>query len=107
MSLLNGILAQVTENVDVQNMAAKIGITPEHAEQAIMALAKSHTQAGDTVENASQVTGLGSDVLQQVIAHIGGEGSLGQFASLIEGDAGQGILGQLSGLAGGLFGNKA
>jgi len=71
-----------------------------------MALAHSHTQAGDTVEGASAATGLGSDVLSQVVSHIGGEGSLGQFASLLQGEQAQGILGQLGGLASGLFGNK-
>ena len=107
MSLLDGILSQVTDNADVQNMAAKVGITPEQAESAIMALAQSHTQPGDTVEGAAASTGLGTDVLNQIVGHIGGEGSLGQFASLIQGEQGQGILGQLSSFAGGFFGNKA
>jgi hypothetical protein len=112
MSLLDSLLGQVNGNVDIQNMAAKVGITPEQAESAIMALAQSHTQPGDTVDSAAASTGLGSDVLNQIVGHIGGEGSLGQFASLLESDTGKGILGNLggtlSGLAGGLFGgNKA
>jgi len=106
MSLLDGILAQVNSNVDVQNMAAKIGITPDQAESAIMALARSHVEQGDTIENAAASTGLGSDVLNQIVGHIGGEGSLGEFANLLHGDAGQGILGKLGGLASGLFGSK-
>jgi hypothetical protein len=109
MSLLDGILAQVNSNADVQNLAAKVGITPEQAESAIMALAKSHTEPGDTVAGAAASTGLGSDVLGQIVGHIGGEGSLGQFATLINGAENSGILGQLGGLASSLFGggNKA
>lgn len=104
MSLLDGILAQVNGNADVQNLAAKVGITPEQAESAIMALAQSHTAPGDTVEGAAASTGLGSDVLNQIVGHIGGEGSLGQFATLINGADNSGILGKLGGLASGLFG---
>ena len=114
MSLLDSLLGQVNENADVKNLAAKVGITPEQAENAIMALAQSHTQPGDTVDGAAASTGLGSDVLSQIVGHIGGEGSLGEFASLLESDTGKSILGSLggtlSGLAGGLFGgseNKA
>ncbi len=109
MSLLDSILSQVNENADVKNMAAKVGITPEQAEAAIMSLAKQHTQPGDTVAGAAADTGLGTDVLSQIVGHIGGEGSLGQFASLVEGEGskdGGGILGQLTGLAGGLFGGS-
>jgi len=108
MSLLDGILSQVSGNADIQNLAAKVGITPEQAESAVMALAKSHTEPGDTVEGAAASTGLGSDVLSQIVGHIGGEGSLGQFATLINGAENSGILGQLGGLASSLFGgNKA
>jgi hypothetical protein len=74
-----------------------------------MALAQSHTAPGDTVEGAAASTGLGSDVLSQIVGHIGGEGSLGQFATLINGAENSGILGQLGGFASSLFGggNKA
>jgi len=68
MSLLDGILSQVSGNADIQNLAAKVGITPEQAESAVMALAKSHTDPGDTVEGAAASTGLGSDVLSQIVA---------------------------------------
>lgn len=110
MSLLDSILGQVTENVDIKNLAAKVGISPEQAENAITALAKQHTQPGDTVAGAAADTGLDSGILGQIVGHIGGEGSLGQFASLLGGDGkegGNGIMDQLGGLAGGLFGNKS
>lgn len=106
MSLLDGILAQVNENADIKNLAAKVGITPEQAESAILALAKQHTQPGDTVSAAASDTGLDSGILSQIVGHIGGEGSLGQFASLLGGEGG-GIMEKLGGLAGGLFGAKS
>jgi len=106
MGLLDGILSQVNSNVDVQNMAAKIGISPEQAEQAITALAQAHPQPGDTVDTAATQTGLSSDILQQVVGHIGGEGSLGQFASLLEQAQSSGMLGKLEGMAGSFF-NKS
>lgn len=96
MSILNGILGQVSDNATVQNLAAKVGISPEQAEQAIAALGQAHAQPGDTVETASRTTGLPTDKLNQIVAHIGGEGSLGQFASLLESQGG------VSALLGGL-----
>jgi len=111
MSLLDGILSQVTENATVKNLAAKVGITPEQAESAVMALAKQHTQPGDTVAGAAADTGLDQGILGQIVGHIGGEGSLGQFASMLggagEGGEGGGIMDKIGGLAGGLFGGKS
>ena len=104
MGLLDGLLAQVTENVDVKNLAAKVGLTPEQIESAVAALAQAHTAPTDTVTTAAASTGLSAETLQQIIAHIGGEGALGNFASLL-GQQG-GILGQLGGLAEGFFGKK-
>ena len=104
MGLLDGLLAQVTENVDVKNLAAKVGLTPEQIESAVAALAQAHTAPTDTVSTAAASTGLSAETLQQIIAHIGGEGALGHFASLL-GQQG-GILGQLGGLAEGFFGKK-
>ena len=104
MGLLDGLLAQVTENVDVKNLAAKVGLTPEQVESAVQALGQAHPQPGDTVATAAENTGLPADVLQQIVGHIGGEGSLGQFASLLEQNGG--MLGQLGSMASGFFGKK-
>src|SRR4051812_47028074 len=92
MSILNSILGQVSENATVQNLAQKVGLSPEQAEQAIAALGRAHTQDGDTVETASRDTGIPSDTLSQIVQHIGGEGSLGQFATLLEGQGGASVL---------------
>ena len=110
MSILDSILGQLGGTggapFDIANMAAKVGISPEQAEQAVGALAQAHPEPGDTVETAAAQTGLSPDILQQIVGHIGGEGSLGQFASLIQQNPGvvSAITGMLGGSGGGLAG---
>ena len=94
MSLLNGILNQVSDTATVENLAAKVGLTPEQVEQAVAALGQAHPQPGDTVTTAAERTGLPQDKLNEIVGHIGGEGALGRFASLLEQDGAAGrILG--------------
>ena len=88
MSILNSILGQVSGDATVQNLASKVGLSPEQAEQAIAAPGQAHAQEGDTVQTAAQDTGLPADKLSQIVQHLGGEGSLGQFASLLEAQGG-------------------
>ena len=88
MSILNSILGQVSGDATVQNLASKVGLSPEQAEQAIAALGQAHAQEGDTVQTAAQDTGLPAHKLSQIVQHLGGEGSLGQFASLLEAQGG-------------------
>ena len=92
MSILDGILNQVSGTATVQNLAAKVGLTPEQVEQAVAALGQAHTSEGDTVTTAAEQTGLPQDKLSEIVGHIGGEGALGQFATLLQQDGG-GILG--------------
>lgn len=118
MSILDGILGQLGGDATVTNLAAKVGLSPEHAESAIQALAKCHPMEGDTAEGAAAATGLPVGKLQEIIGQIGGEGSLGQFASLLRQDGAGGILGaldrdgdgnplnDLTGIASGFFGKK-
>ena len=40
MSLLDGILGQLSNNPTVDNLAAKVGLTPVQVEQAVHALGK-------------------------------------------------------------------
>jgi len=94
MSLFDGILNQVSGTATVQNLAAKVGLSPEQIEQAVAALGQAHTAPGDTVTTAAEQTGLPTDKLQEIVGHIGGEGALGRFASLLEQDSG-GVLGSL------------
>ena len=88
MSLLDSILGQVSDGATIQNLAAKVGLSPEQVESAVAALGQAHAQEGDTVQTASEATGLPTDKLNEIVNHIGGEGALGRFASLIGGDAG-------------------
>jgi hypothetical protein len=88
MSLLDSILGQVSESASVQDLATKVGLTPEQVESAVTALSQAHVQEGDTVQTASQATGLPADKLNEIVGHIGGEGSLGRFASMLGEQAG-------------------
>lgn len=99
MSMLDGLIGQIGEHVDVANLAAKVGLSPEHVQSAIGQLAHFHTQAGDTAEGAASATGLPLDKIQEIITHIGGEGAVAKFADMLKGQGG--VLGQMGGLLGG------
>ena len=86
MSLLDGVLGEVTGSATVEIVAAKVGLSPEQVASAISALGVAHTQKGDTVQTAAATTGLPTDALQQIVGYIGGENSLGQFTSLLRQD---------------------
>jgi CTP:molybdopterin cytidylyltransferase MocA len=86
MGLFDAILGHAHDHPTVKNMADKLGIDQEQAEQAIAALAEAHQQQGDTVRLAADRTGLSSETLNRVVEQIGGEGSLTQFNQMIEGD---------------------
>ena len=85
-----GILDELGENSDVANLAAKVGLSPEHVEMAVKALAKFHPMEVDAAEGAAAETGIPADKLQEIIGHIGGEGALGRYASLLQGEGGLG-----------------
>lgn len=117
MSVYDSILSQISSNVDIANLAAKVGIDPGMAEKAVGALGKAHAIPGDTVENAAAQTGLDAGVLQQIVGHIGGEGSLAEFSRMLhDHPQAQSLLGMLdrdgdgnplndiAGIAKGLFG---
>ena len=104
MGILDGLLGQLGgDNADVANLAAKVGLSPEHVESAVQALAKFHPMDVDTAEGAAAETGLPVDKLQQIIGHIGGEGALGRYASMLQGEGG---LGKLGDMASDLLGRK-
>ena len=100
MSFLNGLLGQLGDNNTVQNLAEKVGLSPEQVESAVSALGEAHNAEGDTVETADANTGLPTDKLQEIVGHLGGEGSLGRMASLLQGGGEDGIMGKLSGMFG-------
>ena len=119
MGIFDSIMGQVGEHADVGNLATKLGIPAEVAEKAIAALGQSHAEPGDTIEGAAAKTGLDTGMLSQIVTQIGGEGSLGQYAQMLQDNpAAKGLLGMLdrdgdgnplndlAGMAAGLFGKK-
>jgi hypothetical protein len=104
MSILDGLLGQVASNVDIENLAAKVGLPADQVEQAVHALGIAHPQPGDTVETAATQTGLPTDKLQEIVGHLGGEGALAQFSNLLQGEGS--LTDKLSSFASGLFGKS-
>lgn len=102
MSMLEGLLGQISNQVDVENLAKKLGLDPAQVSGAIGALAQSHFAEGDTATLAAQSTGLSIDSIRQIIEQIGGEGSIARYAQMLQDDSG--VLGQVGNLAAGLFG---
>ena len=85
MSIFDDLLKGITGAPDdVVNLAERVGISPQMAERAIAALGRAHQMQGDTVELASAQTGLDASVLGSIVNHIGGEGSLTNFAAMLE-----------------------
>jgi hypothetical protein len=103
MGILDSILGQLGENSDVTNLAAKVGLSPEHVEAAVKSLAKHHPMDVDTADGAAAETGLPVDKLKELIDHIGGEGALGRYASLLEDES---ILGKVGDIASGMLGKS-
>lgn len=120
MSIFDSILGQISSNVDVKNLAEKVGLDPSTAESAIAALAAGHQSKGDTIETAAANSGVDSGVLQQIVGHIGGEGALASFASalgqnpdalgkvtgFLDKDGDGNPINDLAGMAKGLFGGN-
>ena len=84
MGLFDTILSQAGQHADVGNMASKLGISPDLAEKAVAALGQSYVEPGDTIAGAAAKTGLDTDMLEQIVQQIGGEGSLGQYAQALQ-----------------------
>ncbi|MEQ7874713.1 hypothetical protein ABDK56_11990 [Sphingomonas sp. ASV193] len=95
MGVLDGMLSQLGGDATVDNLAAKFGLPADKVETAMAALSQAHQEEGDTVQSAAASTGLPPEKLSQIVDHIGGEGALGQFASLLQGnEGGEGMLGR-------------
>lgn len=107
MSIFDSLLQTIAGSPDdVVNLAEKVGISPKMAEAAIAALGRSHQMQGDTVELAAAQTGLDPAVLTSIVGHIGGEGSLANFASILDRDGDGNPLDDLADVAKGLFGKS-
>lgn len=107
MSILDGILKNIGGAPDdVVNLAAKVGLDPAMVEKAIATLGQTHQLDGDTVTLAAEKTGLPTDALNQIVAAIGGEGSLANFASVLDRDGDGNPINDIMGMAKGLFGKS-
>jgi len=71
---------------DVSNLATQVGIDASTAEAAIAALGHAHQLEGDTVKAAAAATGLPAVTVQKIVDAIGGEGSLMEFANIVDRD---------------------
>ena len=107
MSILDGILKNIGGAPDdVVNLARQVGLDPALVEKAIATLGQTHQLDGDTVELAAEKTGIGTDALNQIVAAIGGEGSLANFASILDRDGDGNPINDIMDMAKGLFGKS-
>lgn len=106
MSIFDQILGHVTNNPTVTNMAEKLGIDPADAARAVAALGESHQQEGDTIELAAERTGMDAGILNQIRDAIGGEGSLSNFAAMVDKDGDGNPLNDIADMAKGFFGRS-
>ncbi len=119
MGIFDSIVGQLGQHADVGNLASKLGLPPEMAEKAIAALGQSHGEPGDTIAGAAAKTGLDAGTLNQIVEQIGGEGSLGQYAQMLQDnpaaksvfafldkDGDGNPLNDIADMASGLFGKK-
>jgi len=106
MSLFDSILSSATDNSAVKNIAEKLGIDPATAAKAVAALGEAHQGPDNTVEAAAAQSGLDTGMLNNIVEQIGGEGSLGKFASMLDRDGDGNPLNDIADMASGLFGKK-
>lgn len=106
MALFDDILGKIGDHPEIANMAARLGIDPRQAEKAVAALGEAHQLDGDTVELAAQKTGLDAGILGKMVEQIGGEGSLGRFAAMLDQDGDGNPLDDIAGFASKLFGRR-
>lgn len=105
MSILDGILKNIGGAPDdVVNLARQVGLDPAMVEKAIGALGKTHQLDGDTVTLAAEKTGISPDILNQIVGAIGGEGSLTNFAAMLDRDGDGNPVDDIMDMAKGMFG---
>jgi hypothetical protein len=105
--MFDGILGSLLGgNPIIDNLAAKVGLTPEQVQSAVAALGAAHPQDGDTVETAAASTGLSADALQQIVGHLGGEGALAGIASMLDRDGDGSPVNDITNVIGGFFNKK-
>ena len=86
MSIFDQIKNAAHNHPTVKNMADKLGIDQETAENAIAALTEGHQAEGDTLDVAADKSGLDKGILGKVMEQVGGEGSLTGFMQMLDKD---------------------
>lgn len=104
MGMLDGLLGQLGGADQIGKIAGQFGLSEEQVQTAMAALGKAHAEPGDTVASAAQSTGLSADTLQGILGQIGGEGTLGQIAGMLDRDGDGNPVDDIMGMAGKLFG---
>lgn len=116
--MMDMIIGRLREHIDIDNLAAKVGIPAGQVEKAVATLAQEHAQPGDTVTTAASRTGIDTSVMAQIMEQVGGEGSIAGYAQMLGLGGSGGIGGALDrdgdgnpvndivNMAGGLFGKK-
>lgn len=104
MALFDDILGRIGDHPEIANLAAKLNLNPKQAEEAVAALGEAHQLDGDTVELAAEKTGIDAGILSKMVEHIGGEGSLERFATMLDQDGDGNPLDDIAGFASKLFG---
>lgn len=84
MSILNATLASTPGASDtVLGLSKELEIDPAHAEKAIMVLARSYTDAGDTMALASAKTGMDKGALEGIVGKLGGNEGLNALSETL------------------------
>ena len=104
MGMLDGILGQLGGADQLGALASQFGLSEQQVQMAMAALGKAHAEPGDTVASAAESTGLPTDALQGILGQIGGEGTLGQIAGMLDRDGDGNPVDDIMGMAGKLFG---
>lgn len=103
MGLLDGIMGQLGGADPIGKLAGQFGLSEQQVQMAMAALGKAHAEPGDTVASAAETTGLSADTLQGLLGQIGGEGTLGQIAGMLDRDGDGNPVDDIIGMAGKLF----
>ena len=83
MGMFDEAIGQFTGGLDLNAVAARIGLPEGQIDDILRALGQSQAEPGDTVEGAAAKTGLSPDVIRQVLAQIGGENGLATVGDLL------------------------
>ena len=83
MAMLDGMLAEIGSERDVQAIAERVALPVAKVEEVIAALGVAHAQPGDAVETASASTGMPAWKVSQIMDLLGGRGSLSNLSCVL------------------------